>query len=76
MRKRTLGHRMAQARKAVTPKISQHKAGRAVGKSRATIGHYENNRAEPPSDILGRLSKLYRVSTDHLLGLSGDGKSI
>ncbi len=55
----------------------RHKAGRSLtdvagelGKSRATIGHWETGKAQPCSDTLARLCRYLGVSADYLLGLS------
>ena len=75
MSKETLGQRLARLRRSQRSEFSQAKAGKAVKKSRAMVGHYEQDRFEVPVAVLVRFAKLYHVSTDYLLGLSNDGKS-
>ena len=43
-----------------------------LGLSPKMISFYENNERIPPADILIKLSQIFNVSTDYLLGLSND----
>lgn len=51
-------------------KLSLEAVGKAVDTSRQTISTYEKGTAKYDSEILCRLSMLFNVSTDYLLGLS------
>lgn len=38
--------------------------------SRSSYANYENNRTEPPIEVLKKLSKFYNVSIDYLLEIT------
>lgn len=45
-----------------------------LGLTTKMISFYENDERTPPADILIKLSKIFSVSTDYLLGLSEEKK--
>lgn len=51
-------------------KISQKELSKKLNVSQQTIGSWEIGRTEPSHDNLQKLSKLFQVSTDYLLGHS------
>jgi predicted transcriptional regulator len=66
----------------ITPlRLGRFKAGyrdadavaKIVGVSRNTLYSYERGEHEIPSSVLIKFSKLYRLSTDELLGLTAGG---
>ena len=50
--------------------ISQNKLSKKINVSQQTIGSWETSRTEPSYDNLQKLSKLFNVSIDYLLGYS------
>lgn len=42
----------------------------SLGISRATLGYYESGERKPDAEILSRIAKYYKVSSDYLLGLN------
>ena len=59
-------------------KISQKEAASSLGISQALLSHYENGLREPGLEFAVKAAKYYQVSTDYLLGVSGEksGKRI
>ncbi len=53
-------------------KKTQEEIARKLGISRARYSHYENNRVEPDSELLGKIADIFGVSTDYLLGRTHD----
>ena len=49
-------------------KLTQKEAAKLIGINDYQLGNYETNRSEPSLDILRKMSKLYRVSIDKMLG--------
>ena len=49
---------------------TQTKVAGFLNVSQRAYSHYENGTRELPIDVLIRLSKLYKVSTDYILGIS------
>lgn len=49
--------------------ISQVRLADMLGKSKQSISNWENNNILPSIDMLIRLSRIFQVSTDYLLGL-------
>jgi transcriptional regulator with XRE-family HTH domain len=47
---------------------TQSEVAEDLGISRAVYSHFENNRNEPDSEMIVKLSNYYNVSTDYLLG--------
>lgn len=52
--------------------ISQIMLAKQLGVSKSVISSYENGVHFPPYDILLQIAKLFGVSTDYLLGASGN----
>ena len=52
--------------------LRQEQVALLVGVSKGAISAYENDIRQPSYDVLVRLSNLYRVSTDFLLGKTND----
>lgn len=49
-------------------KISQRELSKAIGCSASTVGMYETGRRAPDYETLKKISKLFNVSIDYLLG--------
>lgn len=62
----TLGDRLKQARKKAG--LSQKEVAQAVNSTEKTISNYERDYRDPDTVTLSKLSDLYDVSTDYLLG--------
>lgn len=52
--------------------LSQFELGKHLNLSKQTISGYENNSSFPSHESLLKLSKLFNVSTDYLLGITND----
>ena len=65
----TVGQRLSELREA--KKISQEQLAKIVGVARTTISAYEIDMRQPSYDVLASLARVFRVSTDYLLGLDG-----
>lgn len=50
--------------------LTQEELAKKIDTSRSNIANYENNKNMPSIDILNKLSKIFNVSTDYLLGKS------
>ena len=50
--------------------LTQEELAKKIDTSRSNIANYENNKNMPSIDVLDKLSKLFNVSTDYLLGKS------
>ena len=57
-------------------KLSQKKAAQLMGINNYQLGNYETNRSEPSLAILKKMSKLYKVSIDIMLGNKVDNDII
>lgn len=66
----TLGERLRSARK--RKGLSQVDVFEAVGISNKSLSRYEKDDGAPSPDALKRLSRLYDVSSEYLLGLTPD----
>lgn len=64
------GERLQQARKMTG--ISQRQAAEEFGITKVGYQNYEYARRSPSLEMLPRLAKFFRVSTDYLLGLSDE----
>ena len=64
------GERLQQARKMMG--ISQRQAAEKFGITKVGYQNYEYARRSPSLEMLPRLAKFFRVSTDYLLGLSDE----
>ena len=62
-----IGERLRDIRK--DNKFTQAELAELIGTSRATVNSWEMGLALPSTQFLIRLARLYRVSTDYLLGL-------
>jgi len=74
MANRTLALRIKALRMGAKPKLTQEGLGRMMKppKSRGMVGHWECGRADPNSEDLRMLAKVFETSTDYLLGLSNE----
>lgn len=63
-----LGSRIIELRKAIG--WNQVELAKRLGVSKQTVSNWENENIQPSVEMLVRLSKLFGVSTDYLLGLS------
>jgi len=61
-----IGGKIIQLRKQL--KMSQLELAKEVGASRTIIGNYERNSNAPSIEMVLKLSKVFRVSTDFLIG--------
>jgi len=61
-------NRIKELRQANTPKMSQEKLGALVGVGRSAVAMWECGKSEPDNTTLLRLSEVFHVSTDYLLG--------
>lgn len=52
--------------------MTQEELGKVLDIQKAAISKYENGRAEPSTDVLKKMSALFGVSIDYLLGNSPD----
>ncbi len=62
-----IGDRLRDIRK--DNKFTQAELGELIGTSRATVNSWEMGISLPSTQFLIRLAKLYKVSTDYLLGI-------
>ena len=53
----------------LSSKYTQEDLAQKLKISKSTIGMYEQNRRSPDLDTLVKISKIFNVSTDYLLGL-------
>lgn len=63
----SLGERIRIER--MRKRLSQEELAVQLGFKRTNVANYEANRVTPPSDAIAKLSKIFGVSTDFLLGL-------
>ncbi len=52
--------------------MSQAALAKAVGVNQSTIASWEKGRTEPDTIMVGRLAKILKVTTDHLLGIQSE----
>lgn len=52
--------------------LTQTELGKRLGVSKSVVSSYETGAHFPPYDILLKAARLFHVSTDYLLGLSGN----
>lgn len=64
------GSRIALLRK--KRRLTQEEVAQSIGVSRAAYSHYEHNRRKPNYTTLSRISSLFHVSIDYLLGRTED----
>lgn len=65
-----MGQKIKQLR--TQRKISQIALAKQLGVSKSVISSYENDIHYPPYDVLLQIARLFGVSTDYLLGASGN----
>ncbi|NMS90558.1 helix-turn-helix transcriptional regulator [Clostridioides difficile] len=68
----SLGDRISNLRKKLD--INQKELATKVGITEASLSRYENNLREPKSEIIVRLAKELKTSTDYLLGVNESTK--
>ncbi len=66
----TLGERLKKARK--RKGLSQAEVYELTGIGNKSLSRYENDASSPSPEVLQKLSRLYDVSGEYLLGLTGD----
>ncbi len=49
-------------------KLTQKEAAKLIGIKDYQLGNYETNRSEPSLDILKKMSKVYQISIDKMVG--------
>lgn len=54
------------------PRTSQAEIADAIGKSRQIVSQYYNGQSEPTFEVLVKIADFFEVSTDFLLGRTGD----
>ncbi|MDE7202184.1 MAG: helix-turn-helix domain-containing protein, partial [Lachnospiraceae bacterium] len=64
----SLGDRIRKHRK--INKLTQEQLSSQLGLTPKMVSFYEHNERIPPIDIIIKLSQIFSVSTDYLLGLS------
>lgn len=69
----TIGERLRELRHKRKLRLDQ--VAEIIGVNKSSVSSYENGGRQPSYDILVSLARLYRVSTDYLLGLT-DARSI
>ena len=52
--------------------LSQSELGQLLGVSKSVVSSYENSVHMPPYDVLIHIAQIFSVSTDYLLGVSGN----
>ena len=62
-----LGQRIYEARQSFG--WTQVQLAQKLGVTKQTVSNWENENIQPSIEMLVRLAKLFRVSTDYLLGL-------
>lgn len=62
-----LGNRINELRTSLG--WSQVELGKRLNVTKQTVSNWENENIQPSIDMLVRLSKIFKVSTDYLLGL-------
>lgn len=63
-----VGERIRELRKA--RKMTQNEFAERINVTKSTVSAYENGTRLPSYDVLIRVARLFKVSTDHLLGYS------
>jgi transcriptional regulator with XRE-family HTH domain len=69
----SIGTRLKELRQ--NKNLRQDQLAELIGVSKSTVSSYENEGRQPSYDILVSLARVFRVSTDYLLGLT-DSKNI
>lgn len=55
--------------------MNQEDIAIAIGISRASYSHYENNRVEPDMELIREIANYHKVDSDYLLGITDNPKS-
>ncbi len=55
--------------------LSQQAVAEFLGMKQPQYSRYERGLRDVPTDVLIRLAKLYKTSTDYILGLTNNSKS-
>lgn len=63
-----VGERIKELRKA--RRMTQNEFAERINVTKSTVSAYENGSRLPSYDVLIRIARLFKVSTDHLLGYS------
>ena len=51
--------------------ITQPDLAKVLGVSKGAVGHWEAGSREPSLDMVSKIAKLFKVSVDYLMGVSG-----
>lgn len=62
-----LGHRICELRTALG--WSQVELAKRLGVAKQTVSNWENENIQPSIEMLIRLAKLFKVTTDYMLGM-------
>ena len=54
--------------------MSQEDVAKHLGMSQTGYSKYETGAVPPPVEIIIKLSKLYKTSTDYILGITNDAR--
>lgn len=63
-----VGERIKELRNA--KRMTQHEFAERINVTKSTVSAYENGTRLPSYDVLIKIARLFKVSTDHLLGYS------
>lgn len=66
----SIGSRLKQLRHLT--EYRQEDVASMLGVERHALSQYETGTRVPPSDIIARLAEIYGVSTDYILGITGN----
>lgn len=67
-----LGARLRAARMAIYPEVNQREVAKSLEVSPSSVNLWEHGKTEPNAETLATLARMYKVSTDWLLGTSDD----
>lgn len=67
-----LGARLRAARMAIYPEVNQREVAKSLDVSPSSVNLWEHGKTEPNAETLATLARMYKVSTDWLLGTSDD----
>lgn len=70
----SIGERIKEQRLLLN--LNQDDLSQKLNLTQRSISFYENDERVPPADILIKLSQIFNVTTDYLLGLSDDDSSL
>lgn len=69
---KTLGQKIKQLRK--KQKMTQSELGKILNIAKSNVSQYENNINTPDINMLKKISKVFDVSLDYLVGFTNDNK--